>query len=72
MSSFENFSSSWSALVAVGGGSMRTAQRPARKKRLTRPKRQPDDNSTAEAKTRCAEIAMLAAAKGWGKKPTSR
>lgn len=51
---------------------MRTAQRPALKKRLARPKSRPADKATAEAKARCAEIAMLAAAKGWGKKPTSR
>ena len=51
---------------------MRTAQRPALKKALSRPQRKPDTKRTAEAKARCAEIAMLAAAKGWGKKPTSR
>jgi hypothetical protein len=72
MSSFNDFSSSCSALAAVGGESMRTAQRPARKQRLTRPKSQPDDKARAEAKARCAEVAMLAAAKGWGKKPTSQ
>ena len=51
---------------------MRTSQRPAPKTRLSRPKGQPDNKTTAEAKARCVEIAMLAAAKGWGKKPTGR
>jgi hypothetical protein len=50
---------------------MRTPQRPAPKKRLPRPKSQSDAKTTAEAKARCAEIAMLAAAKGWAKKPLS-
>jgi len=47
-------------------------ERPASKKRLPRPKSQAEDKATPEAQARCAEIAMLAAAKGWGNKPPRR